>query len=143
MFAHTTYDAQGVKRQKQTPVGTSGDSTQGGFVGTITIGSGGNLQFSGGATLTVPNFQCRRSGAQGVVYVNPTGFSMVDRGFEGNTTASVWTSGASMGKTQERVGSGNYQTSPNHYVPSGLPTYSTWGSSYNPNDNQGTIILFR
>jgi hypothetical protein len=143
VFAHTTYDVTLTKQQIQN-LGTSGNFTQGGFVGNITIGSGGNLQFNGGgATLTVPNFQCFRISGGNTAFVNPTGFYEVDRGFEGNTTASVWTNGASMGKTMERSGSGNYQTSSNHYVPTGGATYSTWSTSYNPNDNQGTIIMFR
>jgi hypothetical protein len=142
IFTYTTVNPQGKPIQPQfAPTPIVNNTAQGGMVGEITIGSNGNLKFSGGGvTLTTPNFQCKASNG---VYVYPTGFSIVDRGFEGNTTASTWTNGSSMGKTQERIGSGSYQTSPNQVIPPVAFTYPSWTSSYSANDNQGTIILFR
>jgi hypothetical protein len=97
---------------------------------------------NGVSILTLPNFKCYQPTSNGTLQLlNPVGGYRADYGFEGNTSASVWTNGASIGKMQQRIGNGAYSTSSSMTYPT--PQLSTWSNTYNPNDNSGTMILFR
>jgi hypothetical protein len=121
----------------------SSNTASGGLAVEITY-SGNTLQGkrNGASVLTSNNFKCYQNTANGFFSVNPTGVYGVDYGFEGNTMASVWTNGASIGKMQQKIGNSAYTTLANPYqtITPGLPS---WSNSYNPDDNLGTMIMFR
>jgi hypothetical protein len=141
IYATTIWDGeQGRTRQKQYP-GTTGAVPNGGSTAEMTITPAGSLaaKFNGATVLTLNGVKCQGSG--GVLYT-PGGFVQVDRGFEGNTTASVWTNGSSIGQAKQKFGvGGSYTASP--VLPTIQKTYASWSTTYNPNDNGGTIVMYR